>query len=262
MFTVSVDGGTDKTLNRFVLVIVLYVGKQRFLLPPVYEDRGVSFKGESTGAALVQMIRSHLGDENLMKLRGIMVDGCPVNGVAVKYVNNTLSTFINNHVSEIPGRDWEDIERGILKANGFVTQLPCIGHRFSMYDDSALFLFSRAFRGCFYADDMSARKGRYMGMALEEALFVQTDKENKRSAFFTEKRRCRTLCLTMKWTAFSQPSLNTVLRWRSTTCLSSQPCKVCSQVQRRSRRSTVKSWKVFRKSPLRAAVKKLLFPRA
>eukprot|EP00760_Papus_ankaliazontas_P008617 PhM_4_TR13896/c0_g2_i4/m.5467 len=116
----------DKILGRFVLIIVLYVNAERFLLPPIYEARGSTFDGISTGRAIINVLKTHLGDD-IAKLRVMMVDGCPVNGVAVRYVNAALADVVTNRITSDPANDWESVTSGLLQGAPIITQL-CTGH--------------------------------------------------------------------------------------------------------------------------------------
>eukprot|EP00760_Papus_ankaliazontas_P008615 PhM_4_TR13896/c0_g2_i2/m.5457 len=111
----------DKILGRFVLIIVLYVNAERFLLPPIYEARGSTFDGISTGRAIINVLKTHLGDD-IAKLRVMMVDGCPVNGVAVRYVNAALADVVTNRITSIPANDRErPMPRGTAEATTTTT---------------------------------------------------------------------------------------------------------------------------------------------
>eukprot|EP00760_Papus_ankaliazontas_P023812 PhM_4_TR2091/c2_g2_i5/m.35945 len=179
MFTLSVDGGSDKVLNRFMLILVMYVGPHRYLLPPIYKERGRAFDGEAMGGAILSSLYTHLGDE-MLKLRVLMVDGCPVNAVAAAYVNDAFLEVQKRHEA-LGDVDWENIKQAFAsspKLHGKVTMMYCVGHFINVlchhalkdFEKTEIFLLSQWFRKAFYCDDVSSRKGRYQERDIEDAL--------------------------------------------------------------------------------------------
>ena len=86
----AVDGGVDTVLHEHVLIAILYVGRKHFVLPRFTTPRTKATMALKCPQALITTLRSCISDENLMKLRYLMVDGVPVNHVARKELDSKL----------------------------------------------------------------------------------------------------------------------------------------------------------------------------
>ena len=184
-FGIAVDGGIDNVKHQNILVSVLYAGANSFVLPPIYHKRFKAFNGIEMAKSIVSMLRSGLGD-GVQKLRYFMVDGCGVNHVARQATERELRD-IYDRISPVGTEDVTNVCNGIRMAVPCVKELSCFGHILNLiagdtivpYQSLPVMCLRDAFAHIFWSGGKpSAKKGKYMGRAIEEIL-CSVDEETR-----------------------------------------------------------------------------------
>ena len=72
---------------------MLYVERHEYVLPPIYSTKHKAYDGYAMARELMDCLSSNLGEERLLKLKFLMVDGSTVNYVACVHCEGFLKTI-------------------------------------------------------------------------------------------------------------------------------------------------------------------------
>ena len=122
----AVDTGIDRVKAEHIMIVVLYVERHEYILPPIYSTRHKAYDGYAMAKELMDCLSSNLGEERLLKLEILMVEGSTVNHVARVHCEGFLKT-IYDRISLVGDNDLENIELGVNRLCR-VSLLSCVGH--------------------------------------------------------------------------------------------------------------------------------------
>ena len=147
------------------------MGAKEYVLPPIYSPKHQAFNRKTTAEGLITSLRVVLGEERLLKLSFLMVDGSTVNHVAREYSEGYLK-----RVHPVGDHGVANFEREIERQFPKITLLSCIGHMLNnvcksslkSYESKPSFLFKKSFSLAFWSGGKSSViKGKYRGQVLE-----------------------------------------------------------------------------------------------
>ena len=177
LFGVAVDGGVDPVKHEHILVIVMYVLEYIFVLPPLYHPTKAAWNGEGMAREMMNALKSMFGEQRVVKMRYLMVDGLRVNHCARVEAEGMMKAILES--LKAPGeKDWENFTlASIALLQALLVCLPCTGHLidnvatdgFAKWENTFLFQFKRAFRNIFYGSGIN-HKPMYGTVALDEHL--------------------------------------------------------------------------------------------
>ena len=144
-------------------------------------------------AHLMTMLRRGLGDD-VLKLRYLMVDGCAVDHVARAATEEALKQFYERY-EEVGTLDKEHLCNGVRSVVPCVRELSCFGHLVNLVAREALAHYRQrpfmqlrdSFARLFYSGGKpSAKKGKYLGKALEDLVCPYDTTTSECVEFFSQ----------------------------------------------------------------------------